>query len=119
MTALRLPLATVVCFPLLALALTACGRPMLSADVGPRQAAVRPDDAAVIDTAAPEEGMVQAREAAGDANAEIEAYDPWEDWNTKAFEFNRRVDKYVLKPVAQGYSSRARSWARGASSRVS
>ncbi len=33
----------------------------------------------------------------------VEEYDPWEPWNTKIFEFNRQMDKYVLKPVAQGY----------------
>jgi phospholipid-binding lipoprotein MlaA len=32
-----------------------------------------------------------------------EEYDPWEFLNTKVFEFNRQVDRYVLKPVAQGY----------------
>jgi phospholipid-binding lipoprotein MlaA len=30
-------------------------------------------------------------------------YDPWESFNTFVFEFNRKVDKYALKPVAQGY----------------
>ncbi len=30
-------------------------------------------------------------------------YDPWEPLNTKIFEFNRQLDKWVLKPVAQGY----------------
>jgi phospholipid-binding lipoprotein MlaA len=34
---------------------------------------------------------------------EGEEYDPWESLNTKIFEFNRQMDKYVLKPVAQGY----------------
>lgn len=34
---------------------------------------------------------------------EGEEYDPWESWNTRIFEFNRQMDKYVLKPVAQGY----------------
>ena len=33
----------------------------------------------------------------------VEEYDPWEPFNTKIFEFNRQVDKWVLKPVAQGY----------------
>jgi phospholipid-binding lipoprotein MlaA len=33
----------------------------------------------------------------------VEEYDPWEPWNSKIFEFNRQMDKYVLKPVAQGY----------------
>jgi phospholipid-binding lipoprotein MlaA len=32
-----------------------------------------------------------------------EEYDPWEPLNTFVFEFNRQVDKYALKPVAQGY----------------
>ena len=32
-----------------------------------------------------------------------EEYDPWEPWNSRIFEFNRQMDKYVLKPVAQGY----------------
>ena len=32
-----------------------------------------------------------------------EEYDPWESFNTMVFEFNRQVDKYALKPVAQGY----------------
>ena len=30
-------------------------------------------------------------------------YDPWEPMNTKTFEFNRQVDRFVLKPVAKGY----------------
>jgi phospholipid-binding lipoprotein MlaA len=33
-----------------------------------------------------------------------EEYDPWEPLNAKIFEFNRQMDKWVLKPVAQGYN---------------
>ena len=33
--------------------------------------------------------------------AELEHYDPWEAFNSKAFEFNRRMDTYALKPVAK------------------
>lgn len=33
-----------------------------------------------------------------------EEYDPWESYNTFMFEFNRKVDKYALKPVAQAYN---------------
>ena len=33
-----------------------------------------------------------------------EEYDPWEKFNEKTFEFNRRVDRYVLKPVATVYN---------------
>jgi phospholipid-binding lipoprotein MlaA len=31
-------------------------------------------------------------------------YDPWEPFNSVVFEFNRQVDRYVLKPVAQAYN---------------
>jgi len=34
----------------------------------------------------------------------IEEYDPWEPLNANIFEFNRQVDRWVLKPVAQGYN---------------
>ena len=37
------------------------------------------------------------------ADEEGEEYDPWEPFNTFMFEFNRKLDKYALKPVAQGY----------------
>ena len=30
--------------------------------------------------------------------------DPWESWNRKVFAFNEGLDRYVLKPVATGYS---------------
>ena len=32
-----------------------------------------------------------------------EEYDPWEPFNSTMFEFNRKLDRYVLKPAAQGY----------------
>ena len=35
----------------------------------------------------------------------VEEYDPWEPLNIKIFEFNRQVDRWVLKPVAQGYNA--------------
>jgi phospholipid-binding lipoprotein MlaA len=33
-----------------------------------------------------------------------EEYDPWEPMNTNVFEFNRQLDRFVLKPVAKGYN---------------
>jgi phospholipid-binding lipoprotein MlaA len=33
-----------------------------------------------------------------------EEYDPWEPFNEKMFELNRRIDRYFLKPVATAYS---------------
>mgnify|MGYP001177937508 CR=1 FL=1 len=42
--------------------------------------------------------------AKSDENAGGEEYDPWEPFNAKMFEFNRQVDRWVLKPAAQGYN---------------
>jgi phospholipid-binding lipoprotein MlaA len=39
----------------------------------------------------------------GDQPEDIEEYDPWESFNVAIFNFNRKVDKYVLKPVATVY----------------
>ena len=38
--------------------------------------------------------------ALAESALEEEEYDPWEPFNERMFEFNRRVDRYVLKPVA-------------------
>lgn len=35
----------------------------------------------------------------------IEEYDPWEPLNAKFFEFNRQLDRWVLKPVAKRYDA--------------
>lgn len=32
-----------------------------------------------------------------------EDYDPWEPFNERMFEFNRQLDRFLLKPVAKGY----------------
>jgi phospholipid-binding lipoprotein MlaA len=34
---------------------------------------------------------------------DLEEYDPLEPFNTKVFEFNRHLDRWILKPVAKGY----------------
>ena len=44
-----------------------------------------------------------AQGAQDSAEAFDEEYDPWEPFNEKMFEFNRGVDRWVLKPVARGY----------------
>ena len=44
------------------------------------------------------------RPSAGEP-AEIEEYDPWEAFNGKTFEFNRRMDKYALKRIAEGWKA--------------
>jgi len=45
----------------------------------------------------PLDPFARADEGAG------EEYDPWEPMNANVFEFNRQVDRFVLKPVAKGY----------------
>ena len=34
-----------------------------------------------------------------------EEYDPWEPFNTAMFSFNRKVDRYALKPVAKAWDT--------------
>jgi phospholipid-binding lipoprotein MlaA len=46
----------------------------------------------------PLDPFARAEEGAG------EEYDPLESVNTSIFEFNRQVDRFVLKPVAKGYN---------------
>jgi phospholipid-binding lipoprotein MlaA len=40
---------------------------------------------------------------AEEGDGELDQYDPWERFNEKMFNFNLRVDRYVLKPVARAY----------------
>ena len=35
---------------------------------------------------------------------EMEEFDPWEKFNEAMFEFNRSLDKWIFKPVAQAYN---------------
>jgi phospholipid-binding lipoprotein MlaA len=39
-----------------------------------------------------------------DADAVDEEYDPWEPFNETMFELNRKLDRYIFKPVAIAYS---------------
>jgi phospholipid-binding lipoprotein MlaA len=43
-----------------------------------------------------------ARPAPGDEP--IEEYDPWEPFNEVTFEFNRGLDRWIIKPVAKAYN---------------
>lgn len=55
--------------------------------------------------------LVQTQRAPGEKlqpgppNDIEEEYDPWEPFNEKTFEFNRNLDRHVLKPVAKGYNA--------------
>ena len=65
-----------------------------------------PADATLLDRPVPPASAPPSvvRPAAGEP-AELEDYDPWEKFNEKIFEFNRRMDKHALKPVAMGWKT--------------
>lgn len=60
----------------------------------------------------PLDPFARAGEGAG------EEYDPWERGNTKVFEFNRQVDRFVLKPLARGYNFILPDWVQVSISNV-
>jgi phospholipid-binding lipoprotein MlaA len=90
-------------------AIAAPGRAIAEAEV-----AVADDDATPVLVAAdfrldpePLPSVLVAQALDGSALAADgmeEEYDPWEPFNERMFEFNRRLDRYVLKPVAQAYN---------------
>ncbi|HUG37922.1 MAG TPA: VacJ family lipoprotein [Candidatus Limnocylindrales bacterium] len=48
--------------------------------------------------------VAQATETSSSADAMVEEYDPLEPFNEVMFEFNRALDRFVLKPIAQAYN---------------
>jgi len=66
------------------------------------------DSAPVLLAAASESDSFQVAQKAfslaGPPDTEIEEYDPWEPFNEKMFDFNRGLDRWVIKPVAKGYN---------------
>ena len=73
-----------------------------AAPAGTATDAAPPSPGRAADTSVRDQGMAQARETPTDM--EPEEYDPWEGFNEKMFDFNRRLDRYVLKPIAKGYN---------------
>ena len=78
----------------------------------PSPAAVPESSASIADVpAAASEPSTQAQDSQGEEvdpfaaqdQEEIEEYDPWERYNVAMFEFNRKLDRFVLKPVAKVY----------------
>ena len=83
--------------------------PAAASDRGPSEAA-KPDGPQPDRVAEPAEpGPGAAPDEPFDPFAKpeeraAEEYDPWEPLNTKVFEFNRQLDRFILKPVAKGYN---------------
>ncbi|HEU4367203.1 MAG TPA: MlaA family lipoprotein [Methylomirabilota bacterium] len=48
-------------------------------------------------------GSALAQRAQDSGDALDEEYDPWEPFNEKMFEFNRGLDRWILKPAARAY----------------
>jgi phospholipid-binding lipoprotein MlaA len=72
-------------------------------DVLLTQAPTEPAKAAT-DKSAEDDAAAMAQRAATEKLPDIpdvEEYDPWEPFNETMFEFNRKMDQWVLKPVAQ------------------
>lgn len=53
--------------------------------------------------AAAEDELYDPFQKPGEEAAEVEEYDPWESFNVRMFNFNYKLDKYVVKPVAEFY----------------
>lgn len=66
--------------------------------VAGQAAAPAPSPPPVTQSDEPFDPFAKAGEGAG------EEYDPWEPVNSNIFEFNLKLDRYVLKPVAKGYN---------------
>lgn len=78
---------------------------LLLAPQAPVVLVANPDPAAAPEAGAPETPADEPFDPFAKPGEEgIDEYDPWEPVNTKIFEFNRQVDRWVLKPVAQGYN---------------
>jgi phospholipid-binding lipoprotein MlaA len=80
--------------------------------LGAIAAPIDSDAVASVDTAGVEANgsaglpvlVAQARGAKPDEDEyDLEEYDPWEPFNEAMFDFNRKLDRYILKPVAKGY----------------
>jgi phospholipid-binding lipoprotein MlaA len=58
----------------------------------------------VVALSGPADAALRGTTEAAPPDPDVEEYDPWEKFNEKMFTFNYNLDKYVLKPAAQGYN---------------
>ena len=91
--------------------LAAATEPMINPEVAGDTAHAPVPAAAVEPSASPRPESVPLRVAQDKGKGakepydeyDVEDYDPWERLNEKFFDFNLKVDKYVLKPIAKVY----------------
>ncbi len=107
---------------LLALVFTGCGTlssgVRVDSSVLATKAVEVPTDVVLTQAPAETEKAAATKSAEDDASAmaqqatteklpdipEVEEYDPWEPFNETMFEFNRKLDKWILKPAAQAWN---------------
>jgi phospholipid-binding lipoprotein MlaA len=86
----------------------ALARDLAALPVGGLNASVQ-----IVAAAAPTPPLTSAGDSSSDepfdpfaktGELQFEEYDPWEPFNTKMFDFNWQLDRWVLKPVAKGYN---------------
>jgi phospholipid-binding lipoprotein MlaA len=91
-------------YAVLGIVLSGCGTVSTARrlDSGPtlRPLAVATEE--IFETEADYTWMAQARDP--DEIDESAEYDPWEPFNEKMFDFNLRLDRHVLKPIAKAYN---------------
>ncbi len=63
------------------------------------------DDAVPASDAMPSSVLLAQTSGAAAVEPADEEYDPWEPFNETMFEFNRRLDRYMLKPAAKMYNT--------------
>jgi phospholipid-binding lipoprotein MlaA len=80
----------------------AASEPTISIDYQPITAKNAPTW--VVALSGPADAALRGTADAVPADPDVEEYDPWEKFNEKMFAFNYNLDKYVLKPAAQGYN---------------
>jgi phospholipid-binding lipoprotein MlaA len=76
----------------------------LEQQVAPTLVATAAADITLVAAASPKTSEEPFDPFAKPGEEGIDEYDPWEPVNTHVFEFNRQVDRWVLKPVAKGYN---------------
>lgn len=81
---------------------TEAAAPSIAIDYQPITAKNAP--AWVVALSGPADAALRGTPDALPPDPDVEEYDPWEKFNEKMFTFNYNMDKYVLKPVAQGYN---------------
>lgn len=81
--------------------------PTAQAEAPPPAVAEPPQPGAPAETGPPPAPTQAAKPAPTlepeEAEDQLEQYDPWEKFNEKTFEFNLRLDRWVLRPVANVY----------------